>query len=208
MINRNVNNIVAHLSKYLQNWGVNEADIKVDSRKSKLFMQETIDGVKDGYHFRVILYVKAILDENTHGGPSTFFTNNTNLFQFDLSLVFFLKNPHGINLSIEQETFGDKVNKLFGKRDLEVYDEAFDKAYLIKSDHSYAYVDILSQNIRDRITTHGKPFTKYVVRGEQVRYKTNFVPNTIKVYQNKLHNLLEIGLELSKNVESWEPPKA
>ena len=180
----------------LEEWGVPRKIISVKNRNSNYFNKSTINGKKDGAFFRIIIYAQF----NT-------INNNELKWIWDFNLIFFPENPNEINLSITSETLGNKLGKLFGKWDLEIYEDSFDKAFYIQSNHKYAHVETLDQSIQKKLLRQIIISPTFIIKGKQIRCKINFNPYDLQGHKTNILDLLDIGFELSKNIDNWQPPK-
>ena len=107
-------------------------------------------------------------------------------------------------MTIKQEHFGNKIEKLFGKRDLEVYEKDFDKRFHISSNHDYAYVDLLDKSVQAMLMKTDKNFNKIEVNRNEIRYQEDY-------YQwqrsgTSFLNIWDVQLQLAKNIHQWTPP--
>lgn len=60
-------------------------------------------------------------------------------------------NPENNHLSIEREKASDAIRKLFGKQDIITHSEAFDKRFLLQSDHQKFFDFVVTEEIRNQL---------------------------------------------------------
>ncbi len=196
MIDIQVENTKNILINCLEKWNVNKDSLKVKNSKSDFFKRTIISGVKKSRAFSVIVYAKVETQDQS---------KFLNVFFWEISIVFFMENSQKIDLSIRRETAGDKMVKLFGIRDPEVYNAAFDKAFFLKSEHPYAFADIITENIQNNFLKLKKnTFLSLTAKNKDVRFKLNYHPSKTSHLINDFQSIMDIGYELSSNIEHFK----
>lgn len=131
---------------------------------------------------------------------------------FDWFLAFsvvLLNNKDALTLLLTKETTKHKLTKLLWKRDLEVFDEAFDAEFWIESNNPYAYGMLLDAALQQQLLANLDLFGTLEIQANKVYYKESLLKQKeLKATRIKKHSesMLGICLTLAKKVDLWEPP--
>jgi hypothetical protein len=174
--------------------------------------EQAIRVEKEGYSLEIIVQATRLV-ETMHAQKHQRNLGATfHHLSFDWSLFFsviLLKNTHGLTLFLTKETTKDKLTKLLWKRDLEVFDEAFDAKFWIESNNPYAYGMLLDPVLQEELLANADLFGRLEVQKNRVHYKESLLKEKeLKASAIKHHykSMLAICLILAKKVEGWEPP--
>jgi hypothetical protein len=131
---------------------------------------------------------------------------------FDWSIIFsvvLLNNKDALTLLLTKETTKHKLTKLLWKRDLEVFDDAFDAEFWIESNNPYAYGMLLDAALQQQLLANLDLFGTLEIQANKVYYKESLLKQKeLKATRIKKHSesMLGICLTLAKKVDLWEPP--
>lgn len=194
-------------------WGIPRTDIESKLDDSIHVKRVVISAKKDGYQFQIQLLVQFHeaaqgYSQNIHHSMMVGVIPETNVDNYSWKISFFTitNNPHNLSLTIKKEHLGNKIEKLFGKRDLEVYEDEFDKRFHISSNHDYAYVDLLDKSTQELLLKTTKSFKSIDVVRHQIRYQEDYNYNQWRNISPRFLNLWNIQLQLAKNIQEWKPP--
>lgn len=132
--------------------------------------------------------------------------------RYNWSIVFRVlmrDNTYKLVLKMKKETLGNKVTKFFGGRDLEVYNQDFDKLFWVEGNNNYAHATLLNNEIQEKLIEEVERFHKLEVRNYYVTYLTPHIKRSdlrSPKYQQHYKTIIEICLALAKNVNEWKPP--
>ena len=179
--------------------GIAQDDIKIKEHYTQSFKRETIDAQKDSINFRIGLFTSSIeYAQQRHMRNDEAFLRYT--------LFFFVQNPHKLQLSLKRENFTSKLGKLFGKHDLETYNPDFDKNFLIAGNHNYAHAELLDEQLQKQLLQLKNGFTELLIQAGFIRYTESSVGTFFtKSHENRVLNLVDVGLRLAQNLEAWDP---
>jgi len=197
-------------------WGIERTDIVSNMNDSMHVKRVIMNGVKDGYKLQIQLLVQFNEAAQGYSYNSTIHHSmmsgmipeaNVDNYTWKISFFIITNNPHNLSLTIKKEHLGNKIEKLFGKRDLEVYEENFDKRFHISSNHDYAYIDILDKPTQENLMKTTKRLKPIMVVRDQIRYQEDYQHNQWRNSSVRFLNLWNIQLQIAKNIHQWTPPE-
>jgi hypothetical protein len=199
---------------------LNELGIAYDmiNRDSEIYRTQTeqyeqaIRTKKDGQTFEVIVQATRLAETIENRKYQRASVPRFHPLAFDWSIVFSVilsENNSNLTLVLTKETATNKLTKLLWKRDLEVFNEAFDATFWIKSNNSYAYGMLLDAALQEQLLASFELFGTLEIQENRIHYKESLLKEkeleatTIKKHYK---SMLAICLTLAKKVEVWKPP--
>ena len=181
----------------LRSWKVDNDEIKV-KRETKGTVKVIFDAKKNGVLFRLTFY--AILIEDV-------FSNNklvhpTVHLNWKINFIFIVDNPDDLSLSVSPESFSDKLFSFLGNRDKELYNKKFDDLFFVKSNHDFAYAQVIDERLQNLFVENIKGFSRVYLRKNEIRYEEpfNFVGWNWKRKRERFIQLLSLFMMMSENV--------
>lgn len=204
---REFNAIGDILYQELLTWGLDPNSMVIEDKKSELLDRKIITGERASIAFKVILELKkelngALYNENPLNQGADF----PHMYIWKIRFFYFLKNTNNIKLTLEKATLGQKISRLFGGAKTRVYHKEFDKTFTLWCNHRYAYADILSLPIQEKMLAQINYCSLYTVLKDRIRYETTLDPLWFRKSKNYFMELFEIGFLLAQNIENWEIP--
>lgn len=176
------------LLSYIKEWGIEADAISIERKPSSYFHKITFRVKTDAVFFNVFLHIK--IDTQ-----SASVLDGT--IDWEVLIHFHHKQTKGISLNIRPEGFLDKVFKIYGFKDKELFSAKFDRLFWVESNHEYVHAELLNELIQAKmVSLKGNYFERLLVNNTTTRVKLSYNPLEKIKFKHDFISMLEVAYNL------------
>jgi hypothetical protein len=203
--NKSLKLIKLTINHLFQDFGVKKENIFTESDSSDFSFKEKFISKQAGSHFSISIVINEIdyQIKNTSTFPAKYEFEKRWQWCFEIS--YQIKNPQNISifLELENDTFKEKVKKLLGKKqDLEIFDETFDKTFILQAYPKYIHALVLNSKLQSNILHLKEGFTKLKIENNYIQYKEEFPPPLKRESKERILAFLKIFQQMAVIIDN------